>query len=116
MQRPHIAPLSQGIFYVATGVWPIIHLRSFERVTGPKVDKWLVRTFGGLVAAVGAALIAGAFEKKPSRALTILGVGSALALGAADTIYSLRGRISKIYLGDAVAEGAIAATWAATRN
>lgn len=116
MKPPHIAPLSQGIFYVATGLWPIIHLRSFERVTGPKVDKWLVRTFGGLVAAVGATLIAGAFERRPSRALQILGIGSAVALGAADLVYSLGGRISKVYLGDAAAEGAIAATWAMTRN
>ena len=115
MSAPHIAPLSQGIFYVATGLWPIIHLRSFERVTGPKVDKWLVRTFGALISAVGATLIAGAFERK-SRALEILGVGSALALGAADLIYSLRGRISKVYLADAAAEGAIAATWGMTRN
>lgn len=116
MKSPHIAPLSQGIFYVVTGLWPIIHLRSFEKVTGPKVDKWLVRTFGGLVAAVGVTLIAGAFEKRPSRALEVLGIGSALALGAADVIYALRGRISKVYLGDAAAEGAIAASWALTRN
>ncbi|HLL24652.1 MAG TPA: hypothetical protein VK427_21115 [Kofleriaceae bacterium] len=116
MKPPHIAPLSQGIFYVATGLWPIIHLRSFEKVTGPKVDKWLVRTFGGLVAAVGVTLISGAFEKRPSRALEVLGLSSALALGAADLIYALRGRISKAYLGDAAAEGAIAATWALTRN
>ena len=113
---PQLAPLSQGIFYVATGLWPIIHLRSFEKVTGPKVDKWLVRTFGGLVAAVGATLIAGAFEREQSRAIQILGIGSALALGAADLVYSLRGRISKVYLGDAAAEGAIAATWAFGRN
>ncbi len=116
MTPPHIAPLSQGLFYVTTGLWPILHLRSFEKVTGPKVDKWLVRTFGGLVAAVGATLIVGSFDKQPSRALTILGIGSALALGAADLIYSLRGQISKVYLGDAAAEGAIAATWALTRN
>jgi hypothetical protein len=116
MRSPHVAPFSQGLFYVATGLWPIIHLRSFERVTGPKVDKWLVRTFGALISAVGAALIAGAFEPKPSRAITILGIGSAVALGAADLIYAARGRISKVYLGDAAAEGAIASTWALTRN
>ncbi len=116
MTRPHIAPLSQGIFYLVTGLWPIVHLRSFEKVTGPKVDKWLVRTFGGLVAAVGTTLLVGAFEERRSRALEVLGIGSALALGAADMIYSLRGKISKVYLGDAAAEGAIAASWALTRN
>jgi hypothetical protein len=116
MQRPHLAPLSQGLFYVATGLWPVVHLRSFEAVTGPKVDKWLVRTFGGLVTAVGAALIAGAFEPRRSRALAILGVGSALALAMADIVYAGRGRISRVYFADAAAEAAVVASWAATRN
>jgi hypothetical protein len=102
------------VFYVTTGLWPILHLRSFETVTGPKVDKWLARTMGGLITAVGATLIAGAFERRQSRALRILGIGSALALGLADVIYAARGRISKVYLGDAIAEGALAATWALT--
>ena len=113
MKANHVA-LSQGIFYVATGLWPVIHMRSFEAVTGPKQDKWLARTMGGLIAAVGAALIAGSFERRPSRALQVLGIGSALALGAADVIYSTRRTISKVYLGDAAAEGAIVAGWAAT--
>ena len=106
-----LAPLSQGIFYVATGLWPILHIRSFEAVTGRKRDKWLVKTTGGLIAAVGLALIAGSRER-PTRALHWLGVGSALALGAADVIFSLRGRISKRYLFDAAAEGLIVGGWA----
>lgn len=110
--HPRVAPLAQGIFYVGTGLWPIIHLRSFEKVTGPKVDKWLARTLGGLITAVGVTLIAGAIEGSTSRALRILGIGSAFALGAADILYSARGRVSKAYLGDAVAEGAIVASWA----
>jgi hypothetical protein len=111
---PRTAPLIQGLFYVTTGLWPIVHLRSFEAVTGPKYDKWLARTLGGLVTAVGAALIAGAFELRPSRSLRLLGIGSAVALGLADVVYAARGRISKVYLGDALAEGALAASWAIT--
>lgn len=109
---PRSAPFVQGVFYVATGLWPIVHLRSFERVTGPKFDKWLVRTMGGLVTAVGVALIVGAFERRPSTAIKMLGLGSALALGLADVVHAARGRISKVYFGDALAEGALAATWA----
>lgn len=108
---PRPVPLAQGIFYVATGLWPIVHLASFEAVTGPKVDRWLVRTVGGLIAAVGASLIAGAFERQTSRAVRMLGIGSAAALGLADVIYAGRGRISKVYLGDAVAEAALIAGW-----
>ncbi len=43
----------QGIYYVATGLWPILNMRSFEMVTGPKRDKWLVKTVGALITAIG---------------------------------------------------------------
>lgn len=61
-------------------------------------------------------MIAGAFDRRRPRALEILGVGSALAFGAADVIFSLRGRISKVYLGEAAAEGTLAAAWACDRR
>jgi hypothetical protein len=111
---PRFAPLAQGIFYVASGLWPLVHMRSFEAVTGPKHDRWLAKTTGALMAAVGGALIAGAFDRRQSRALQLLGMGSALALGAADIIFSARGRISKVYLADAAAEGAAIASWVVT--
>ena len=43
-------------YLIATGIWPIAHRRSFEHVTGPKHDFWLVRVVGGLVAVAGIAL------------------------------------------------------------
>jgi energy-converting hydrogenase Eha subunit E len=112
---PHAIPLAQGIYYAVTGLWPVVHLRSFEAVSGPKVDKWLVRTIGGLIAAVGVSLIAGSFERRSSRALRVLGVGSAAALGLADIVYAARGRISKVYLGDAVIQGGLVASWVVRR-
>src|SRR5215213_7149555 len=36
----------QAIFYIVSGVWPFVSIRSFEAVTGPKVDRWLVKTVG----------------------------------------------------------------------
>jgi hypothetical protein len=112
MRANQVPALSQGLFYVATGLWPILHIRSFEAVTGPKVDRWLAKTMGGLIAAVGTTLIVGALAPRPTRLTKWLGIGTAVALGAADLIYSLRGRISKAYLADAAAEGAIVASWA----
>lgn len=100
------------MFYLVGGLWPIVHLKSFVAVTGPKVDTWLVRTLGGVITAVGAALIVGAFERgRSSPALQLLGMGSALALGAADVVYASRGRISKIYYADAATEASILAAW-----
>ena len=106
-------PLVQGAFYVASGIWPIVHMKSFEAVTGPKREHWLVKTMGGLIAAVGVALIAGARARRPAAAVRWLGIGSAAALGAADVVFAAKGRIPRVYLGDAALEAAAVAGWLA---
>jgi hypothetical protein len=103
-------PVLQGLYFLATGIWPLLSMRTFEAVTGPKVDRWLVKTVGVLVAVIGVSLLAD--PRRPSRGSQVLGVGSAAALGAVDVVYSLRGRISKIYLLDAVLEALLVTLWA----
>lgn len=104
----------QGPVYVASGLWPIVHLRSFEKLTGPKADGWLVKTVGGLLAVIGSSLIAGGAVRGPSRAMRVLGLGSAAVLALVDVVYASRGRISKIYFADAALQIAIGAAWLAT--
>lgn len=110
-RHPNTAPFTQGVFYVITGLWPIVHLSSFEKVTGRKRDGWLAKSMGALVTAVGAALIVGSLEPRPSRTLTWLGMGSALALGVADLVFAKQSKAPRVYLADAAAEGAALATW-----
>lgn len=112
---PNAAAVSQGTYYLATGVWPFVHMRSFLSVTGPKTDLWLVRTVGGLVGAVGSALLAAGLRRRVTPEIKLLGAGSAAALAAIEGYYVARGRISPIYLADAAAEGALLATWAAAK-
>lgn len=102
-------PVLQGLYFLATGIWPLLSMRTFEAVTGPKVDRWLVKTVGVLVAVIGVSLLADA--RRPSRRSHVLGVGSAAALAGVDVVYSLRGRISKIYLLDAVLEALLVTLW-----
>lgn len=111
MRRRNNVALVQGAFYVVSGLWPVLHLRSFEAVTGRKQDGWLAQTTGGLIAAVGAALAIGAVETPRSRALAVLGMGAAAVLGTADVVFTARRRIRKVYLLDALAEGAVIAAW-----
>lgn len=49
--------LTQGIYFMLAGVWPLVNIHSFEVITGPKVDVWLVKTVGLLVAVIGAVLL-----------------------------------------------------------
>jgi hypothetical protein len=107
---PRIA-LVQGVFYLATGIWPLIDIDSFQAVTGPKMDLWLVRTVGVLVAVIGAVLVTAARRQRLSAEIMLLAVGSALGLAAIDIIYVLSGTISPIYLADAVAEIGLVAGW-----
>src|SRR3954463_12416763 len=104
--------IAQGVYFAATGIWPLVDMRSFEAVTGPKVDKWLVRTVGVLVAAIGGALISAGARRAVTPEIAGRAVGSAAGLGLIDVIYASRGRISKIYLADAAAEAAVITAWA----
>ena len=92
----------QGLYFFGTGVWPLLSMRTFEAVTGPKVDRWLVKTVGVLVSVIGLSLLRAG--RRPSAATTTLAAGSAAGLGAIDVIYAARGRISRVYLLDAVLE------------
>jgi len=103
--------LFQGLFYVATGIWPLIDIVSFQIVTGPKTDLWLVRTVGVLVAVIGAVLIAASRARRITPEIALLAVGAALGLAAIDLRYALSGRISAVYLADAVAEIGLSVLW-----
>ena len=103
--------LLQGVFYLATGVWPLLDIVSFQIVTGPKTDLWLVRTVGVLVAVIGVVLLAAARRRRVTEEIVLLAAGSALGLAAIDLVYALSGRISAVYLADAVAELGLAALW-----
>ncbi len=99
--------LGQGLYYLATGLWPLVHMRSFEAVTGPKVDRWLVKTVGSLIAVAGASLVAASANEQPSAEAVVLSAGTAVAMALVDTVYAARGRVSPVYLLDAVPEAAI---------
>lgn len=109
--------LVQGVYFVVTAAWPLIHLPSFLRVTGPKTDLWLVRTVGALLLVIGVVLILASHPGGPDAGMDgstrLLGVGSAITLLLIDVVYVLRGTISRIYLLDAALELAIIGGWLA---
>jgi hypothetical protein len=101
----------QGAFYALTGIWPVLHIESFLRVTGPKHDLWLVQTFGLVLFGVGAILIHAGLRKRVEASLAALGLVLAVTLLAVDVMFVLRGAISTVYLADAAVELAIACGW-----
>jgi hypothetical protein len=96
--------LVQGLYYVVTGVWPLLHLRSFEFVTGPKTDDWLVHMVGLLAAVAGAALLVAARGRSGGAVAWIVAIGTAAAFTAIDVVYTLRGVIRWVYMVDAAVQ------------
>jgi hypothetical protein len=116
MTTRHVASV-QAALYVGTGVWPLLHRRSFERVTGPKTDFWLAQTVGLTVAAIGAGLAQAVSRRRgvPAELRTVAAM-SAAGLALVDVSFVARGRISTIYLVDAAAEVALVAGWFLARD
>jgi hypothetical protein len=105
----HVA-LAQGLFNVVGGLWPLVSMASFEAVYGPKADKWLERTVGGLLVTAGIAQIAARSDEE-LRVARLLGLGVAGTLGTIDAVYVPKGRISAMYLQDLACEVFWIAAW-----
>lgn len=107
--------IAQGWYFLASGLWPVFHLRSFIAVTGPKTDYWLVQAFGVLVAAVGAVFLVRGLQARIDATTRQFGLATSLALAAIDVWFVSAGAISAIYLADAAVELLLAVAWLSSR-
>jgi hypothetical protein len=103
--------LLQGAYFLLAGIWPIVHMRSFIAVTGPKIDLWLGKTVAVMIIAVGATLLSAGWNLRVTPEIALLAVASAAGLFAIDVVYVSKRVISPIYLLDAFAELGLMAAW-----
>jgi hypothetical protein len=103
--------LVQGLYMVATGVWPLVSPVTFQTVTGPKREMWLTNTVGALAAVTGGVLLYAASRRRRPSEVILLAMGNAMAFMAIDVIYVAKRRIAPVYLIDAVAQLGLLATW-----
>jgi hypothetical protein len=110
----------QGVYYFLTGVWPIVHVRSFKFVTGEKTDNlptgleadhWLLMTVSVLIVSVSVTILLAAYRNTQELEIGVLAIAAAAGLTAIDVIYTLRGVIAPIYLVDAAIEVPLITAW-----
>jgi hypothetical protein len=101
-----------GTFNLVTGLWAPLHRRSFEAVTGPKLDYWLVNTVAGLLVTNGLVQLTAPTTSEGHAMARRLGIGTAGTLVTIDVVYGVKGRISPVYLLDALVELAWITAWA----
>jgi hypothetical protein len=110
----------QGIYFLFTGVWPLVSIETFQMVTGRKTDHlvtgreadhWMVNTIAALVISIAVVLLFAAWRKRASIDVALLGIASAAALTIIDIVYVARGVLSPIYLVDAAIEVLLGLFW-----
>lgn len=107
--NPVLVARAQGLFNLVGGDWPLLHLRSFECVFGPKSEEWLQRTTAGLLATAGWSMLftpAGA-----GRRARRTGLGAAGTLLAVDLVYVPIGRLRPTCLLDAAMQAGWLLAW-----
>jgi hypothetical protein len=103
--------LIHALYFLVTGIWPLIGRRSFQAVTGPKIDFWLVQTVGILTAVIGAVLAVAGHRQRVVPELAAVAAGASVGLTAIDVTYVARGRISRVYLVAALVQVLLCAGW-----
>jgi hypothetical protein len=103
--------IGQGIFYAITGFWPILSRETFEKVTGPKHDFWLVNTVGVIIGSIGLMMISAGYNRRVTPEIRGIGMSAAAGLTAIDIVYVKKKRISPVYLLDAAAETILIFSW-----
>ena len=106
----------QAVYYLGTGVWPLLHRQSFERLTGKKTDFWLAQTVGVTVMSIGVALAqaSASSRRRLPPELRTAACASAAGLALIDVVFVARRQISTVYLLDAAVELALLGAWAFT--
>jgi hypothetical protein len=99
---------------VFSGAWPLVHVDSFQKVTGPKTDLWLVNTVGLLLVAIGGGLVVAGVSRQAVPALVVIAMACAAALVLIELVYVLKRVISPIYLADALVELGFIGWWVAS--
>jgi hypothetical protein len=109
--------LAHGAYLMFIGGWPLLHLRSFAKVTGPKPEGWLAKAVGACLANVGIALVQSALRGgRVRREMRSLAVRMAMTFAAFDFYYGgLRRRISPVYLANGGAQLLFAILWEVDR-
>ena len=96
----------QGWYYLLGGLWPVLHLQSFEQVVGPKPDRFQTETTGALYAAIGVTLLAG--HRSAASGVYRL-VGGATAASSVAVVMRHRESLRAVCTADAALQAAFVA-------
>lgn len=100
-------------YFILGSLWPLVSGKTFQMVTGPKKDMWLVKTVALLLTVIGVVIGRAGMKERITPEISHLAIGSAASLATIDVVYVSRGRISRVYLLDALGNALLIGGWVA---
>jgi hypothetical protein len=84
--RGMVLEILQGVYYVVSGLWPVVHASSYQHYTGGHdlTDLWLLRTLGAVLAVVGLSLLWAVRRRSVAPEAVIMAGGVAAVLAIMD--------------------------------
>jgi hypothetical protein len=101
----------QGVYTLITAIWPLIDIKSFMVVTGPKTDIWLVKTVAVVLLPIAAFYLINIYRPGEILHLVLIGVINSIGLAIIDFYYSGKNIISRIYAVDGALQVIFALCW-----
>lgn len=83
-----ITLLAMGLYYIVTGLWPLVHVDSFVYVVGPKPDRFQLDVTASLIVVIGVILLLGGVQRRPQSGIVLLGILAASALAVMALAYA----------------------------
>lgn len=77
----------QGIYYLLTGLWPLVHFASFADAVALQITPFQAQAFGAVIAVVGGSLIDSVRRGPPGPQPTALGVAVAGAIALVSLLW-----------------------------
>lgn len=106
------AALAHGVWFLAIGLWPLVHPASFLVGIGTATDPWPLRAAALLAAAIGLVLLVARRRHRISQELMLLGLVTALGLAGIEFAAASSRRLAALHVGDGVVQVALAGAWA----
>lgn len=101
--------LAQGVYYVLTGLWPLVDFHSFARFVGLYTIPFQAQVFAAVMIVIGASLIEAARREPPGPYPTMLGAAVAGAIAVVSLFWLPRAGVASGLWIDCAVELALAA-------
>jgi hypothetical protein len=110
-RKKRLSLVFQSLYYLFTGLWPLLHMLSFSAESGPKADTWLLRAEGMLILCIIAAFVIDLYTRKYTTSIVFLAISSSIGFLYIDLWHSMYHNMGGIYLTDAVAHMILMTIW-----